>query len=120
MTGQSRIAIRNIRRDANNELKALLKEKEITEDDDRRTQDEIQKMTDGHVKDVDQLLLQKKKSSWKSKTQIGIVRVPERFFNLDTLLDERSYELPSTAYSGSCSGTSMSCCHYYGWKWALG
>lgn len=60
-TEQSRVAIRNIRRDANSELKALLKEKEITEDDDRRTQDEIQKMTDSHIKDVEQLLAAKEK-----------------------------------------------------------
>jgi len=55
----ARVAIRNIRRDANGDLKDLLKEKEITEDDQRRGEDRIQKLTDKFVKDVDQLLEQK-------------------------------------------------------------
>ncbi|MCC5852146.1 MAG: ribosome recycling factor [Alkalimonas sp.] len=58
---QGRVAIRNIRRDANNDLKALLKEKEITEDDERRTADEIQKLTDLYVKRVDEALADKEK-----------------------------------------------------------
>ena len=49
----AKIAIRNIRRDALQQVKDLLKEKEITEDDDRRVDDEIQKLTDGAVRDVD-------------------------------------------------------------------
>ena len=59
-TEQSRVAIRNIRRDANNELKALLKEKEITKMMivERKMRS---KMTDTHVKDVDQLLAAKEK-----------------------------------------------------------
>ncbi|WP_114417305.1 ribosome recycling factor [Marinospirillum perlucidum] len=52
----ARVAIRNIRRDANNHLKALLKDKEITEDDERRAQDEIQKLTDKHTAEIDKLL----------------------------------------------------------------
>lgn len=56
-----RVAIRNIRRDANSDIKALLKEKEISEDDDRRGQDEIQKVTDLKVAAVDQLLSDKEK-----------------------------------------------------------
>lgn len=55
----ARIAIRNIRRDANGQLKDLLKEKEISEDDDRREQEQIQKMTDKHIKDVDVVLNEK-------------------------------------------------------------
>ncbi|MBE0505740.1 MAG: ribosome recycling factor [Marinospirillum sp.] len=51
-----RVAVRNIRRDANNQLKALLKDKEISEDEDRRAQDEIQKRTDQHIAEVDRLL----------------------------------------------------------------
>lgn len=51
-----RVAIRNIRRDANSDLKDLLKEKEITEDDNRRGEDQIQKLTDKFVAEVDQLL----------------------------------------------------------------
>ncbi len=55
----ARVAIRNIRRDAINQLKDLLKEKEISEDEDRRAQDEIQKLTDKFVADVDKALEQK-------------------------------------------------------------
>lgn len=53
---QGRVAVRNIRRDANGDIKELLKEKEITEDDERKAQDEIQKITDESVKKVDTLL----------------------------------------------------------------
>jgi ribosome recycling factor len=55
----ARVAIRNIRRDANGDFKSLLKEKEISEDDDRKAQDEIQKLTDQYIKDVDKLLAEK-------------------------------------------------------------
>lgn len=55
----ARVAIRNIRRDALAQLKDLLKDKEISEDEDRRAQDEIQKVTDKFVADVDKLLEQK-------------------------------------------------------------
>ncbi|WBA18489.1 ribosome recycling factor [Salinivibrio kushneri] len=58
---QARVAVRNIRRDANNDLKALLKDKEISEDDERRAQDDIQKLTDEAVKNVDALLDAKEK-----------------------------------------------------------
>jgi len=49
----AKIAIRNVRRDALQQIKDLLKEKEITEDDERRADDEIQKLTDRFVKEVD-------------------------------------------------------------------
>ncbi|HZX72475.1 MAG TPA: ribosome recycling factor [Rhodanobacter sp.] len=49
----AKIAIRNVRRDALQQMKDLLKEKLITEDDDRRFDDEVQKLTDAAVKDVD-------------------------------------------------------------------
>ncbi len=52
----AKVAIRNVRRDANETLKKLLKDKEISEDDERRAQDEVQKMTDKAVGDVDRLL----------------------------------------------------------------
>lgn len=58
---QSKIAIRNIRRDANDQIKALVKEKEISEDQERRTQDEIQKITDSFIKQVDDVLSVKEK-----------------------------------------------------------
>lgn len=57
----ARVAVRNIRRDANADLKALLKEKEISEDDERRAGDEIQKLTDAFVKKVDEVLAVKEK-----------------------------------------------------------
>ena len=56
---QSKVSVRNIRRDALADVKELLKEKEITEDDDRRAGDEIQKLTDDMVKRIDQLLQDK-------------------------------------------------------------
>lgn len=57
----ARVAVRNIRRDANGDLKALLKDKEISEDDEHRAQDDIQKLTDEAVKNVDALLDAKEK-----------------------------------------------------------
>lgn len=53
---QGRVAVRNIRRDANSDIKELLKEKEITEDDDRKAQENIQKLTDQFVKTIDEIL----------------------------------------------------------------
>lgn len=55
----ARIAVRNIRRDANGDLKDLLKEKEISEDDERRGQDLVQKQTDKYVAEIDALLEKK-------------------------------------------------------------
>ena len=52
----AKVAIRNVRRDANDTLKKLLKDKEISEDDERRAQDDVQKMTDKAVVEVDRLL----------------------------------------------------------------
>jgi ribosome recycling factor len=55
----AKVAIRNLRRDANHHLKELLKNKAIPEDQERRTQDEVQKLTDRYVAEVDKLLHQK-------------------------------------------------------------
>jgi ribosome recycling factor len=52
----AKIAVRNIRRDANQQVKDLLKEKQITEDEESKTQDEIQKLTDKAIKDVDDVV----------------------------------------------------------------
>jgi ribosome recycling factor len=52
----ARVAIRNIRRDANADFKQLLKEKEITEDEERRAQEAIQKLTDKYIQEVDKVL----------------------------------------------------------------
>jgi ribosome recycling factor len=56
---QARIAVRNVRRDAMGTLKDMLKEKVITEDEDRKAHDEIQKLTDRHVSQIDDLLKDK-------------------------------------------------------------
>jgi ribosome recycling factor len=56
---QARVAVRNIRRDANQQLKELVKEKMISDDDERRGQDLVQKLTDQFVKDIDQVLEEK-------------------------------------------------------------
>lgn len=55
----ARVAIRNLRRDANTALKEALKEKEVSENDERRAQDEVQKLTDRHITEIDGLLKQK-------------------------------------------------------------
>lgn len=57
----AKVAIRNLRRDANNHLKDALKKHEISEDDERRAQDDIQKLTDKYVAEVDRLLAEKEK-----------------------------------------------------------
>ena len=57
----AKIAVRNIRRDANESLKKLVKEKTCSEDEELRCQDEIQKMTDKFVSEIDKLLLEKEK-----------------------------------------------------------
>ena len=52
----ARVAVRNIRRDANTHLKDILKKKEVAEDDERRGQDEVQKLTDRSIAEIDKLL----------------------------------------------------------------
>lgn len=56
---QAKVAVRNIRRDANGDLKDLVKDKLISEDDERRGQEIIQKLTDQHIKEIDGLVEQK-------------------------------------------------------------
>jgi ribosome recycling factor len=57
----AKIAVRNIRRDANEGLKKLLKDKAISEDDERRAQDDVQKLTDKFVAEIDKLVAEKEK-----------------------------------------------------------
>jgi ribosome recycling factor len=57
----AKVAIRNLRRDANNHLKEELKNKTISEDQERRAQDDVQKLTDRHIAEVDRLLAEKEK-----------------------------------------------------------
>ncbi len=52
----AKVAVRNLRRDANHHLKDLLKQKSVSEDDERRAQDEIQKLTDKFIAEIDKLL----------------------------------------------------------------
>jgi ribosome recycling factor len=56
-----RVAVRNVRRDANDQVKKLLKDKLISEDEDRRAHDDIQKMTDATIAKIDQLMKAKEK-----------------------------------------------------------
>ncbi|WP_018145575.1 MULTISPECIES: ribosome recycling factor [unclassified Thioalkalivibrio] len=55
----ARVAVRNIRRDANNAFKQLVKDKEMSEDDEHKAQDQIQKLTDDHIAKVDAMLADK-------------------------------------------------------------
>ena len=55
------MAIRNVRRDANDKIKAVLKDKEISENDQHKAEDIIQKLTDQYIKKVDEILADKEK-----------------------------------------------------------
>jgi ribosome recycling factor len=57
----ARVAVRNIRRDANNDIKDLLKAKEIGEDEKHRAEDAIQKLTNSHIAQIDKILADKEK-----------------------------------------------------------
>jgi ribosome recycling factor len=57
----ARVAVRNIRRDANNHVKELVKEKHLSEDDERRANDFVQKLTDKYIAEVDVILAEKEK-----------------------------------------------------------
>jgi ribosome recycling factor len=56
---ECKVAVRNVRRDANEHLKKLLKDKDVTEDDERRAQDEVQRLTNNVVAEIDRLVLAK-------------------------------------------------------------
>jgi len=57
----AKVAVRNLRRDANEQFKKLVKDKTISEDDDRRGQDEVQKLTDKYVAEIDKMVAEKDK-----------------------------------------------------------
>ena len=61
MGEKGKIAIRNIRREANEELKRKLKEKTISEDDNKNNEKNIQKLTDSNIETIDKILLEKEK-----------------------------------------------------------
>jgi ribosome recycling factor len=52
----AKVAVRNLRRDANEHAKKLLKDKEVTEDEERRVQDDVQKLTDRTIAEIDKLV----------------------------------------------------------------
>lgn len=56
---KGRVAIRNVRRDANNHLKEMVKEKEISDDDERRAEERVQKLTNTHIDEIEKLLASK-------------------------------------------------------------
>ncbi|MBM5575456.1 MULTISPECIES: ribosome recycling factor [Deefgea] len=60
-TEEARVAMRNVRRDANDQMKRALKDKEISEDEERRGQDEVQKLTDKYIAELDKQLADKEK-----------------------------------------------------------
>ena len=62
-----RVALRNIRRDANEHIKKLMKDKAISEDEERRALDDVQKMTDGNIVKVDQMSKTKEKEIMEIK-----------------------------------------------------
>ncbi|QEZ46822.1 ribosome recycling factor [Cupriavidus oxalaticus] len=57
----AKVAVRNLRRDANEQFKKLVKDKAISEDDERRGQDEVQKLTDKYVAEIDRMVAEKEK-----------------------------------------------------------
>ncbi len=59
MAEEAKVAVRNVRKDANNKIKRLEKEKEISEDESKRAQDQIQKLTDEHIAKIDEALKSK-------------------------------------------------------------
>lgn len=61
MGEDSKVAIRNLRRDANTHVERLTKDKEISEDDERRAETEVQKLTDKYVAEIDKVVAEKEK-----------------------------------------------------------
>lgn len=61
MAEESRVAIRNVRRDSNEHLKVLKKDKRVSEDDERRAEEEVQKLTDRYISEIDDMLKNKEK-----------------------------------------------------------
>ena len=59
----AKVAVRNLRREANDALKKLVGDKKISEDDERRAQDDVQKLTDRNVSDIDKMVTRKKRKS---------------------------------------------------------
>jgi ribosome recycling factor len=58
---EAKVAVRNVRRDANTHLKEVLKKHDVSEDEEKRVQDEVQKLTDKAVTDIDKMIAEKEK-----------------------------------------------------------
>ena len=58
---EAKVAVRNVRRDANTQLKDMLKKHDVPEDEEKRAQDEVQKLTDKAVADIDRMIAEKEK-----------------------------------------------------------
>ncbi len=58
---EAKVAVRNVRRDANTHLKEMLKKHDVPEDEEKRAQDEVQKLTDKAVGDIDKMVAEKEK-----------------------------------------------------------
>ena len=58
---ETKVAVRSVRRDANDKVKALKKNSEISEDEEKKAEDDMQKITDGHVKEIDKIVEAKEK-----------------------------------------------------------
>src|SRR3546814_8598747 len=85
----TKIAIRNIRRDAMGQVKDLLKEKEISEDDERRGGDEIQKLTDQGIKDVDEVVKAKERSEEHTSELQSLMRISYAVFCLKKKINKQ-------------------------------
>ena len=68
---EAKVAIRNTRRDAMEQIKKLKKDSQITEDDQRKAEDELQKLTDAQIKEVDKIAAEKERRSWKSDAKMA-------------------------------------------------
>lgn len=71
---EAKVAVRNLRREANDEIKLAEKEKLISEDEAKKRLDEIQKLTDNTIKDIDKVLQTKEKTLWKSDVASPLLR----------------------------------------------
>ncbi|MCW5593984.1 MAG: ribosome recycling factor, partial [Burkholderiales bacterium] len=58
---EAKVAVRNVRRDANTHLKEILRKHDVSEDEEKRVQDEVQKLTDKAVADIDRMIAEKEK-----------------------------------------------------------
>jgi ribosome recycling factor len=58
---EAKVAVRNVRRDANTHIKEMAKKHDVSEDDEKRAQDEVQKLTDKAVADIDRMIAEKEK-----------------------------------------------------------